>query len=99
MLGGFLGLNLHWEKPIVQFGKQAGFTTDELARLIQIPPRTYARRVASKGRLRITEGERAVRIMRLFDLARQVFGTDENTRRPLVHAQFSRASGRSEKTA
>lgn len=66
---------------IVQFGKQVGFTTDELARLIQIPPRTYARRVASKGRLKITEGERAVRIMRLFDLARQVFGTDENTRR------------------
>jgi putative toxin-antitoxin system antitoxin component (TIGR02293 family) len=66
---------------IVQFGKQAGFTSDELARLIQIPPRTYARRVASKGRLKTTEGERAVRIMRLFDLARQVFGTDENTRR------------------
>ena len=66
---------------IVQFGKQAGFTSDELARLIQIPPRTYARRVASMGRQKTTEGERAVRIMRLFDLARQVFGTDENTRR------------------
>lgn len=66
---------------IVQFGKQAGFTTDELARLIQIPARTYARRVASKGRLKLTEGERAVRIMRLYDRARQVFGTGENTRR------------------
>lgn len=65
---------------IVQFGKQAGFTTDELARLIQIPPRTYARRVASKSRLKVPEGERAVRLMRLFDRARQVFGTDENTR-------------------
>jgi putative toxin-antitoxin system antitoxin component (TIGR02293 family) len=65
---------------IVQFGKQAGFTTDELARLIQIPPRTYARRVASKSRLKVAEGERAVRIMRLFDRAKQVFGTDENTR-------------------
>jgi len=66
---------------IVQFGKQAGFSTEEIARLIQIPPRTYARRVANKERLKVAEGERAVRIMRLFDRARQVFGTDENTRR------------------
>lgn len=65
---------------VVQFGKQAGFTTDELARLIQIPPRTYARRIASRSRLKVPEGERAVRLMRLFDRARQVFGTDENTR-------------------
>lgn len=65
---------------LVQFGKRAGFTTEELARLIHIPPRTYARRVASKGRLKITEGERAVRLMRLFERAKQVFGTDENTR-------------------
>ena len=66
---------------VVQFGKQAGFSTTELARLIRIPPRTYARRVASKARLKIPEGERAVRIMRLFERAKQVFGTDENTRR------------------
>ena len=65
---------------IVQFGKQAGFTNDELARLIQIPPRTYARRVASKSRLKVSEGERAVRLMRLFERAKQVFGSDENTR-------------------
>lgn len=65
---------------IVQFGKQAGFTTEELARLIQIPPRTYARRVASKSRLKVPEGERAVRLMRLFERAKQVFGSDENTR-------------------
>lgn len=65
---------------VVQFGKQAGFTNDELARLIQIPPRTYARRVAGKARLKVPEGERAVRIIRLFDRAREVFGTDENTR-------------------
>lgn len=65
---------------LVQFGKRAGFTTDELARLIHIPPRTYARRVASKSRLKIPEGERAVRLMRLFERAKQVFGTDENTR-------------------
>lgn len=65
---------------IVEFGKQAGFTTEELAKLIQIPPRTYARRVASKSRLKVHEGERAVRLMRLFERAKQVFGTDENTR-------------------
>lgn len=66
---------------VVEFGKQAGFSTDELARLIHIPPRTYARRVASNARLKVPEGERAVRLMRLFDRAKQVFGTDENTRR------------------
>ena len=65
---------------IVAFGKQAGFTTDELAKVIQIPPRTYARRVASNSRLKVHEGERAVRLMRLFERAKQVFGTDENTR-------------------
>ncbi len=65
---------------VMQFARQAGFTNEELARLIQIPPRTYARRVAAKGRLKIPEGERAVRLMRLFDLAKRVFGTDENTR-------------------
>ena len=68
-------------EDVVQFGKQAGFTTDELARLIRVPSRTYARRVANKSRLKVPEGERAVRIMRLFERARQVFGTDENTRR------------------
>lgn len=65
---------------VVQFGRQAGFSTDELARLIQIPSRTYARRIASKGRLKVPEGERAVRIMRLFEQAKRVFVTDENTR-------------------
>lgn len=65
---------------VAEFGEKAGFTTEELARLIQIPPRTYARRVAGKARLKVTEGERAVRIMRLFERARQIFGTDENTR-------------------
>lgn len=65
---------------IVAFGKQAGFTNEELAKLIQIPPRTYARRVASKSRLKVHEGERAVRLMRLFERAKQVFGSDENTR-------------------
>ena len=66
---------------IVQFGREAGFSTEELARMIRIPPRTYARRVAHKARLKATEGERAVRVIRLFDLARRVFGTDEATRR------------------
>ncbi|MBI2812699.1 MAG: DUF2384 domain-containing protein [Opitutae bacterium] len=65
---------------VVEFGKQAGFTTDELARLIQIPARTYARRVAGKARLKIHEGERAARLMRVFDRAKQLFVTDENTR-------------------
>ena len=65
---------------LVDFGREAGFTVDELAQLVHIPPRTYARRVASKARLSLPEGERAVRIMRLYDQARQLFGTHENTR-------------------
>ncbi len=64
---------------VVEFAKQAGFTTDELARLIQIPARTYARRVAGKARLKIHEGERAARLMRVYDRAKQLFVTDENT--------------------
>ena len=65
---------------VVKFSKQAGFTNDELAKLINIPARTYARRVAGKGRLKITEGERAARLMRVFDYAKRLFVTDENTR-------------------
>lgn len=65
---------------VVKFSKQAGFTNDELAKLINIPTRTYARRVAGKTRLTIAEGERAARLMRLFDIAKVLFGTDENTR-------------------
>lgn len=65
---------------LVDFGREAGFTVDELARLVHIPPRTYARRVASKARLSLPEGERAVRVMRLYDHAKQLFVTHENTR-------------------
>lgn len=65
---------------VVEFGKEAGFTVDELARLMHIPPRTYARRVAAKSRLKVPEGERAVRIMRVYDRAKQLFATHANTR-------------------
>lgn len=65
---------------VAKFGKQAGFTNGELARLIRIPARTYARRVAGHARLKVAEGERAVRLMRLFERAKEVFGTEENTR-------------------
>ncbi|MDI1248336.1 MAG: DUF2384 domain-containing protein [Lacunisphaera sp.] len=65
---------------VVRFAKEAGFTNDELAKLINIPARTYARRVADKARLKVAEGERAIRLMRLFNRAKDVFVTDENTR-------------------
>ena len=65
---------------VVQFGKQAGYTSDELARLIQIPARTYARRVADKAKLKVHEGERATRLMRIFDRAKQLFVTEKNVR-------------------
>jgi putative toxin-antitoxin system antitoxin component (TIGR02293 family) len=67
-------------KDFVVFGRASGFTTEELAKLVHIPARTYARRVAAKARLDIPEGERAVRIMRLYDLAKAFFGTHEKTR-------------------
>lgn len=65
---------------VVAFGRESGFTAEELAKLIQIPSRTYARRVAVRARLKLDEGERAVRLMRLFDRARRTFGTLERTR-------------------
>lgn len=72
---------------VVKFGKQAGFTNDELAKLINIPARTYARRVAAKARLKLHEGERAARLMRIFDRAKQLFVTEENVRKWL-HAEL-----------
>jgi putative toxin-antitoxin system antitoxin component (TIGR02293 family) len=65
----------------VAFGQAAGFTVEELARLVHIPPRTYARRVSAKARLSLPEGERAVRVMRLYERAKELFVTHENTRR------------------
>lgn len=65
---------------IVGFAREAGFTNEDLARLINIPARTYARRVAGKGRFKVAESERAARLMRVFDRARRLFGTTENTR-------------------
>ena len=65
---------------VVEFGRQAGFTNDELARLINIPPRTYARRIAGRARLKVPEGERAVRLMRVYDRAKKLFATHANTR-------------------
>jgi len=72
---------------VVKFSKQAGFTNDELAKLINIPARTYARRVAGKARLTLPEGERAARLMRVFDRALQLFGNNENVRKWL-HAEL-----------
>ncbi len=72
---------------VVNFGKQAGFTNEELAKLINIPARTYARRVAGKTRLTIPEGERAARLMRVFDRAKQLFVTEEDVRKWL-HAEL-----------
>ncbi len=65
---------------VVAFGREVGFTADELAKLVHIPPRTYARRVKARARLDIPEGERAVRLMRLYDLAKRLFVTHARTR-------------------
>lgn len=65
----------------VQVGARAGFTQEHVAPLIHLPPRTCARRVASHARLKVSDGERAVRRLSRFDRAKQVFGTDEDARR------------------
>lgn len=78
---------------VVEFGKEAGFTVDDLARLIHIPPRTYARRVAAKSRLKVPEGERAVRLMRVYDRAKRLFATHDNTRQWL-NAELPALGGR-----
>jgi putative toxin-antitoxin system antitoxin component (TIGR02293 family) len=65
---------------LVQFGRHAGFTNEELAKLIHIPARTYARRVASDARLKVPEGERVVRLIRVYGRAKELFVTPENTR-------------------
>ena len=78
---------------LVAFGRETGFTIDELAKLVHIPPRTYARRVASKARLSLPEGERAVRVMRLYDCAKELLGTHEDTRQWL-NTELPALSGR-----
>jgi putative toxin-antitoxin system antitoxin component (TIGR02293 family) len=65
---------------LVAFGKTAGFTSEELAKLIHVPSRTYARRLAGRERLKLDEGERAIRFMRVYEHAKSLFGTHENTR-------------------
>src|SRR5258708_17056758 len=64
---------------VVKFSKQAGVTNEELARLIQIPARTYARREAGKSCLKITEDDLAARLMPAFYRAKRLFLTDKNT--------------------
>jgi uncharacterized protein (DUF2384 family) len=73
---------------LVNFGRDAGFTVDELARFVHIPPRTYARRVAARARLSQPEGERAARVMRLYDQAKDFF---RHPRKHPVVAQHSAA--------
>jgi len=65
---------------LVAFGREAGFTSEELARLIQVPPRTYARRLAARDRFKTDEGERAIRLMRVYEHAKLLFKTHDNTR-------------------
>ena len=53
---------------------------DELARLLQMAPRTLKRRQQA-GRLQTGESERALRIARTFDLALQLFEGDARAAR------------------
>jgi putative toxin-antitoxin system antitoxin component (TIGR02293 family) len=66
---------------VIAFGRSFGFTSDELAGFMRIHPRTYARRRTGRGRLKIAEGERAVRLMRLSLCAKQALGTKDLARR------------------
>jgi putative toxin-antitoxin system antitoxin component (TIGR02293 family) len=62
-------------RDVVAFGEEAGFTPDEIARFLHLHPRTYARRRAANMRLKFAEGERAARLMRLYDRVTRAFGT------------------------
>lgn len=60
---------------LITFTKKSGLSFAEIARILQIPPRTLARRKA-QGTLTGLESERLVRLARLFDQAVQLFEGD-----------------------
>jgi putative toxin-antitoxin system antitoxin component (TIGR02293 family) len=52
-----------------------GLTQKDAAQVLQVPERTLARRKA--GRLDLQEGERFLRLVRLYNIALEVFGSSE----------------------
>jgi putative toxin-antitoxin system antitoxin component (TIGR02293 family) len=61
----------------VRFQKRSGLPVATIADLIRIPPRTLVRRRAA-GRLLPEESERLLRIVRLFELAVELFEGDRD---------------------
>jgi putative toxin-antitoxin system antitoxin component (TIGR02293 family) len=60
---------------LTAFRKKSGLTMAEIARVLQVPPRTLARRKAS-GTLTAPESERLARLAGLFDKAADLFEGD-----------------------
>ena len=63
-----------------QFATSSGMAPTEVAKVLQIPARTLARR-RKEGRLAPDESERLVRLDRLFDLTVQLFDGDRDRAR------------------
>jgi putative toxin-antitoxin system antitoxin component (TIGR02293 family) len=57
-----------------------GFSMDELYRLVA-PRRTLARRIAAGEPLTVSENDGALRVVRIMELAEQVFGDREKAQR------------------
>jgi putative toxin-antitoxin system antitoxin component (TIGR02293 family) len=57
-----------------------GFSMDELYRLVA-PRRTLARRIATGEPLTVSENDGALRVVRIMELAEQVFGEREKAQR------------------
>lgn len=57
-----------------------GFSMDELYRLVA-PRRTLARRIAAGEPLTVSENDGALRVVRIMELAEQVFGEREKAQR------------------
>src|SRR5262249_48410456 len=68
-----------------QFQKSSGLNWDQIAQYAQIAPRTLTRR-QSGGRLEPDESDRAARLMRIFQLAVDLFEGDiDGARQWLLH--------------
>ncbi|HVG25568.1 MAG TPA: antitoxin Xre-like helix-turn-helix domain-containing protein [Thermoanaerobaculia bacterium] len=69
-----IGRGLPW-KALQRFVKNTGLTTEQVAELVGIPPRTLARRKVT-GRLAADESDRLVRAARLYGRALDLFDGD-----------------------
>ena len=78
---------------VERFRRHAGLSLRELAALVQIPPRTLARR-REEGRLRPDESDRLVRASRVFGKALELFAGDAAAARAWLSTPAPALGGR-----